>query len=119
MHPVQLTLSKGQIPKIKKAIKENNNVRIRVSKNQLNENGPHTIMINPSEMYKLDLVSTKGKPKDIIITRENLMSMKEGGFLQFLVPAAIGLVTSMLGKGMDTLETSSSGKGLYLGKDLD
>ena len=92
---VQIALKDFQKRKIKKAMKEGNNVKIRIDRSQLD--GENTIILDNGMVHKIDLIRTKGTPRDITITRENLTSMKEGGFLQFLVPAAVGLVTSLIG----------------------
>ena len=115
---VQIALKDFQKRKIKKAMKEGNNVKIRIDRSQLD--GENTIILDNGMVHKIDLIRTKGTPRDITITRENLTSMKEGGFLQFLVPAAVGLVTSLIGgSGLDAgCGCTKKNDTLYLGEGL-
>ena len=110
MNKVQVTLTDFQKKKIKKAVKQGNNVSIRLQREQLD--GDDVIIVNNDMLRKLDLIRTHGQGKDIMLTQENLDQMKTGGFLQFLIPAAIGLVGSLIGgKGISMKTRGPSGSG--------
>ena len=113
MNKVQVELTDFQKKKIKKAVKQGNNVSIRLQREQLD--GDNVIIVNNNMLHKLDLIRTHGQGKDIVLTKENLDQMKTGGFLQFLIPAAVGLLGSLIGgKGLTMQKYFKVGNGLRM-----
>ena len=117
MDKIHVYLTDFQERKIAKAFRNKNNVTIRLQQSQL-DNVSDALSLSPAMMHKVDLIRTHGQAKDIKIAFSELKEMKEGGFLQFLIPAAVGLVGSLIGaKGLskkDSRDYEKIGEGLRL-----
>ena len=116
-----VTLSDTQKNKIKKAVKDNTSVKIKLN----GVGGPDSLMLTKTQLNALSPSSRGGRGargKDITLSKTQLNATRKdqevkGGFLQFLIPAAIGVASSLIsGRGVKTTSSNVAlrGNGLFL-----
>ena len=117
-----VTLSDTQKNKIKKAVKDNTSVKIKLN----GVGGPDSLMLTKTQLNALSGTRgarrARGKGKDITLSKTQLNATRKdqevkGGFLQFLIPAAIGVASSLIsGRGVKTTSSNVGlrGNGLFL-----
>ena len=113
---VKTNLSDFQKQKIKKAIKQNNSVNVRISK----LSGNDEILLTNTQVNHLKKAIDMGKGANVMLSKTQLNEMKSGGFLGALLG---GLAASLLpgllsGKGLgsdrsgDKVQTLTEGRGV-------
>ena len=95
MNKVNVNLKDSQKKKLIKGYKDENNVKIKLSNEQIG--GPDTIILDDENMKKVEEMQIKGGGKMITIKYTDLKEMKTGGFLNFILPAIAGLAGSLIG----------------------
>ena len=106
-----VTLSDTQKNKIKKAVKDNTSVKIKLN----GVGGPDSLMLTKTQLNALSPSSKRGaKAKDITLSKTQLNATRKdqevkGGFLQFLIPAAIGVASSLISGGSSKTTSSNVG----------